>query len=80
MTASTPPEHVCRLRDMMRRLDVDVLEFRYDAFGATVEQARQTCERCSNVDDCIDWLTFTQGQAEPDFCPNLEAFERFRRG
>ena len=81
MTASSTPEYICRFREMMRSLDVDLLEFRYDAFGATIEAARRTCERCDSVETCADWLSFCQEQgAPPDFCPNQDVFERFRQG
>lgn len=67
-----------RLPEMMRQLRVDVLELCYDRVGATFEMARDACERCENVDACLDWLKTNRSEWTPEFCPNRELFERFR--
>jgi hypothetical protein len=72
-TTSTPR----RLREMMERQGVDVLEFRYDGVGATFETARRACADCRSIDACLGWLS-AEASGKPDFCPNRNLFERFK--
>jgi hypothetical protein len=67
-----------RLREMMRRQQVDVLEFRYDGAGATFEIARRACAHCDSVEVCLTWLGSDTSEMAPEFCPNRRLFEQFR--
>jgi hypothetical protein len=67
-----------RMREMMRRQQVDVLEFCYDEVGATFERARGACEQCVSVDACLNWLAANRGTGTPAFCPNDQLFGQFR--
>lgn len=67
-----------RLREMMRRQQVDLLEFYYDKAGATLSAAEGACEYCESVDACIKWLRSESSTSEPRFCPNSQLLERFK--
>ncbi|MGD9967121.1 MAG: DUF6455 family protein [Hyphomonadaceae bacterium] len=73
--AATPPEGP--MREMIRQLGVDVLEFRYNKAGVTFAGARRTCEQCANIDACRAWLAFGEIAQAPEFCPNRSLFQRF---
>lgn len=66
-----------RMRAMMKRLDVNLLELCYDGLGATFETARHACGQCASADACELWLGSGQSAEAPEFCPNLTIFERF---
>ena len=66
------------MREMIHRLDIDLLEFAYDRLGTTYELARETCQTCINATACTAWLAGADAGA-PNFCPNLAALSRFRR-
>jgi uncharacterized protein DUF6455 len=67
-----------RMRAMMRRRRVDILELHYDDVGATLERARERCGQCANVGACLDWLEAKSSPGAPDFCANDQLFRRFR--
>ena len=75
MTASLLQARDRRMRRMIRRLDVDVLELAYARLGAVIEDARGACLDCPNTPACRLWLAAPAGR--PTFCPNLGRFERF---
>ena len=66
-----------RMRQMVRRLDVEILELAYADLGATYTKAGDICLNCKSVTECLRWLDAAE-TARPSFCPNLELFERFR--
>ena len=65
-----------RMRRMMRRLDVDLLEFAYARLGAVYDEARTACLTCPNAARCQGWLAGAAAET-PLFCINLSRFERF---
>lgn len=65
-----------RMRRMMRRLRVDVLELAYARLGGDIEEARTACLACPNTPACRLWLN-ADSPERPTFCPNLGRFERF---
>lgn len=67
-----------RMRGMIGRLKVDVLELAYANVGATYGAAREACLTCAHVAECQVWL-MSSAQARPTFCPNLAHFEPFAR-
>jgi hypothetical protein len=67
-----------RMRAMIRRLDVDILELAYAGLGGVRAKARKTCLSCENATECARWLDVAlQAGERPTFCPNLPLFERF---
>jgi len=67
-----------RMREMIKRLDVDMLELAYARVGKTYADAGETCRRCANTAQCLKWLAAASvGQTRPTFCPNLRRFEGF---
>jgi len=66
-----------KMREMIQRLEVDVLEFAYEKLGRIYTDARNACLECENTIDCSRWLEAAQSRDRPVFCPNLERFERF---
>ena len=76
MTASTLRDRDRRMRRMMRRLDIDVLELAYTRLGAVIDDARAVCLACPNTTTCRRWLDATPAEP-PNFCPNLGRFEGF---
>jgi hypothetical protein len=65
-----------RMRRMIRRLDVDILELAYARLGAVIDNARMTCLTCPHTAACRRWLQDAPAE-RPTFCPNLDRFERF---
>jgi hypothetical protein len=61
---------------MIRRLDVDLLEFAYAGLGVDYDEARRACLTCTNTARCQHWLDTAPAEA-PLFCVNLSRFERF---
>lgn len=76
MPESALHDRDARLRAMMRRLDVDLLEFAYARLGAVYDEARRACEACPNSARCRTWLAGASDET-PLFCINLSRFERF---
>jgi hypothetical protein len=76
MLESALHERDSRLRQMIRRLDVDLLELSYAGLGAEYEAARKACLTCPNIARCRRWLD-AGSAAAPLFCINLSRFERF---
>jgi hypothetical protein len=76
MTDSALQARDRRMRRMIRRLDVDVLELAYAKLGAEIDSARMTCLTCPHTAACRRWLQDTPTE-RPTFCPNLGRFERF---
>ena len=68
-----------RMQAMLKRLQVDTLELAYSGLGAAYHKARETCRRCANAECCVLWLA-DEDETRPDFCPNLDLFERFTDG
>jgi hypothetical protein len=67
-----------RMRKMIERLDVDILELAYAGLGGVRAKASRTCSACENATECARWLDVALHSAErPTFCPNLPLFERF---
>ncbi len=67
-----------RMREMIRRLDVDVLELAYAGAGSVYAEAAKTCLTCENTSACLAWIDAQpRGAEHPTFCPNLRVFERF---
>lgn len=68
------------MREMIHRLDVDLLELAYDRLGTTYARARDKCLSCACVAECKDWLAGSADVvARPGFCPNYVEFSRFRK-
>jgi hypothetical protein len=65
-----------RMRRMMRRLGVDLLELGYARLGAEINDARKACLVCPKTAACRLWLN-AASPGRPTFCPNLGRFERF---
>lgn len=76
MTLSMPEDRDARLRGMIRRLKVDVLELAYAKVGATYGAARQDCLECAHTSACQSWIE-SGTRAQPTFCPNLHRFEPY---
>ena len=57
-----------RMREMIRRLDVDVLELAYAKLGRIYTEARNTCVACESATECAHWLeTLCDGAERPAF-------------
>ena len=69
-----------RLKQMIERLDVDVLRLVRLRQGDTYCEARKLCIECRNGAKCLAWLETlpTHGES-PDFCPNLPVLVNLRR-
>ena len=65
-----------RMRRMIRRLRVDVLELAYANVGATYSAARAACLDCAHAARCQAWL-LANADGPPSFCPNLDRFAQF---
>ena len=65
-----------RMRQMMRRLNVDLLDFAYAKLGVVSHEARQACLSCPNTARCQLWLAGASTE-DPLFCINLSRFERY---
>ncbi|MEO1282761.1 MAG: DUF6455 family protein [Pseudomonadota bacterium] len=67
-----------RLQDVLSHLSINPAAFarldRGDAYAA----ARSKCLKCTNAHECLTWLAASghTGDARPEFCPNLETFQR----
>ena len=69
-----------RMHEMMRRLDVDALKLVRLRNGEVYARARRNCLSCSTCDLCLRWLDgVTRQDRQPEFCPNLRAFQACRR-
>ncbi|HUS95366.1 MAG TPA: DUF6455 family protein [Hyphomicrobiaceae bacterium] len=84
-----------RLHQMMERLGVNPGRMARLRNGDGYAEARSVCLYCGTSDRCLRWLdrqeppdgqtTITAGKAggpgnEPEFCPNLAAFNACRMG
>lgn len=78
MPESALNDRDARLRGMMRRLDIDLLEFAYARVGAVYDEARRSCRACPSTVRCRTWLASASDEP-PLFCINLSRFERFSR-
>jgi hypothetical protein len=66
-----------RLHDMMERLGVDGAQFARLNAGQSYADARKGCLECRQAARCLTWLEQPDPQpARPQFCPNLEIFDR----
>lgn len=65
------------MRAMLKRLNVDTLEFAYAELGAPYALASKRCRSCANTEACATWLDEGCGVDDPTFCPNLEVFKHF---
>jgi hypothetical protein len=69
-----------RMHDMMHRLDVDPAALARERGGDAYAEARTRCLKCLDAHECVYWLEAgVAADAAPDFCPNRELFESFRR-
>ena len=69
-----------RMHQVMRRLDVDTVQFVRRDGGEAYARARKTCLSCSTCDLCLRWLDGASRQDRlPDFCPNLGVFLKCQR-
>ena len=66
-----------RMRAMIQRLDVDMLELAYADLGSVYTEAARRCLHCETTAECLRWLETAECAERPAFCPNLELFERF---
>ena len=69
-----------RMREMMRRLDVDPGKLARLRGGDAYVEARAKCLSCRASEKCLWWLDSpTQAGRHPEFCPNLTLFEACKR-
>jgi hypothetical protein len=69
-----------RMKEMMRRLDVDTTAITRFGRGDPYRNARNRCLFCGTSDKCLRWLDQdTLFQTRPAFCPNLSLFESCKR-
>ena len=67
-----------RMREMIQRLDVDMLELAYAGLGGVFADASKVCASCENAVECSRWLNDAAERGDrPAFCPNLALFKRF---
>lgn len=68
--------HEQRMRQMIRHLDVDLLELAYSDLGRVYADAQQACFNCRRTGECSRWLAARPAE-RPTFCTNLQTFERY---
>jgi len=69
-----------RTHEMMDRLNVDAAALVRARQGQDYAEARAHCIACGTSDKCLRWLDNRPASVgEPEFCPNLRLFERYRK-
>ena len=69
-----------RMNDMVEALDVDEVALIRAKSGEGYAEARTKCLHCVNASECLHWLQSQKRfTSAPEFCPNLELFQKCRR-